>query len=209
METVYFNDLRFSRNNKNCYFRNATTKERLHRYVWKYYNGDIPEGYDIHHIDGDKGNNDISNLQMLSVHEHQRLHADKLTDKQREWRRNNLNENARPKAIEWHKSESGKSWHKEHIRKQHENGSFKKSLICTNCGKEFIGESKGGNSFCSGACKSMYRRKSYVDNIDKLCPVCSTIFKTNKYRPNETCSRSCANRYRWIKNESKKDTENE
>ena len=32
----------------------------LHRMVWTCYNGEIPDGYDIHHIDFDKNNNDIS-----------------------------------------------------------------------------------------------------------------------------------------------------
>ena len=42
------------------------------------------EGYEVHHIDGNKDNNDISNLQLLSRWEHQKLHQDtnKWTEKQ-------------------------------------------------------------------------------------------------------------------------------
>ena len=200
METVYFNGLRFSRPNKNCYFRNSVTQERLHRYVWKYHYGEIPEGYDIHHIDGDKGNNDISNLQMLSKHEHQMIHSRNLSDEQREWRRNNMNTKARPKAIEWHKSDSGKTWHTELIKKQHQNGAFKHTLICTYCGNTYIGEvhTNGGNTFCSNKCKSAYRRKIKSDNISVICLNCGKSFMTNKYKMAKTCSRSCTNHYRWL-----------
>jgi hypothetical protein len=38
---------------------------RVHRYVWEQCNGDIPKNYDIHHIDGDVSNNDISNLELV------------------------------------------------------------------------------------------------------------------------------------------------
>src|SRR5699024_5430833 len=39
------------------------TKTYLHRYVWEKYNGNVPKGFHIHHIDGNFSNNDISNLE--------------------------------------------------------------------------------------------------------------------------------------------------
>lgn len=45
-----------------------------HRIVWEEHYGKIPEGMQIHHIDGDKTNNDISNLQLLTPLEHSRIH---------------------------------------------------------------------------------------------------------------------------------------
>lgn len=36
----------------------------------------------IHHIDGDANNNDISNLQILTLGEHQKLHSQKYFDKE-------------------------------------------------------------------------------------------------------------------------------
>lgn len=47
---------------------------RLHRLIWTAVYGDIPEGYDIHHIDEDKNNNSISNLRLISHEEHVTLH---------------------------------------------------------------------------------------------------------------------------------------
>lgn len=46
-----------------------------HRIVWEGVNGPIPEGYDIHHIDGDTYNNDIDNLECMLHAEHARLTA--------------------------------------------------------------------------------------------------------------------------------------
>jgi hypothetical protein len=47
----------------------------LHRYVWIKNNGVIPEGYQVHHKDKNKMNFDISNLELVKLGEHQRLHA--------------------------------------------------------------------------------------------------------------------------------------
>lgn len=38
----------------------------VHRVVWRYFKGDIPEGLTIDHIDGNMQNNQINNLQLLS-----------------------------------------------------------------------------------------------------------------------------------------------
>lgn len=199
MSIQKFNGITFNEDEKGYYRSSTDFKCYMHRYVWEYYNGPIPKGYEIHHIDFDRSNNDISNLQLLSRSEHRKIHADLLTDEQREWRRQNLNENARPKAIEWHKSEEGSKWHSEQIKMQRELGVFKHKLICTNCGKVYVGEKNGENTFCSNACKSAFRRRSGKDNVERKCIVCGNLFMANKYKKSVTCSRSCANRYRAIK----------
>lgn len=46
-----------------------------YRKIWeKHNNKKIPEGYEIHHIDGNRKNNDPSNLQCVSIEEHLRIH---------------------------------------------------------------------------------------------------------------------------------------
>lgn len=49
----------------------------VHRDVWTYYNGEIPENHQIHHVDGNPANNNIENLQCLSTSEHRRIHGGK------------------------------------------------------------------------------------------------------------------------------------
>ena len=82
--------------------------KRLHRTVWEYYNGEIPCGYHIHHIDGDKNNNSIDNLTLVTASEHLSNHMS--TEERKE-----LSREAIKKAIKhapaWHKSEEGRNWH--------------------------------------------------------------------------------------------------
>lgn len=53
---------------------NHKSAQMEHRLVWESVYGPIPEGMQIHHIDGNKTNNDISNLQLVTPLEHSRIH---------------------------------------------------------------------------------------------------------------------------------------
>lgn len=199
MKEQYFNGIRFTIGPGRRYFSNSAVKPKsMHQYVWTYYNGTIPKGYDVHHVDGDRYNNDISNLQLLERSEHKKLHGRQLTQEQREWKRNNLNTKARPKAIEWHKSEEGKRWHKQHAKtmKQKE---VVVTCVCQQCGKQFTTVNNKGvtKRFCSGACSQKYRRENGLNNTTRTCVVCGKGFITDKYGKAITCSRSCGNKLAW------------
>lgn len=64
---------------KKGYFRFAKDSDGKLRFehciVWEKHNGKIPLGMQIHHIDFDKGNNKIENLQLVNPLEHKRLHS--------------------------------------------------------------------------------------------------------------------------------------
>ncbi len=49
-------------------------REKSYRKIWIENCGEIPDGYDIHHIDGDRNNNDISNLLALPSELHRKYH---------------------------------------------------------------------------------------------------------------------------------------
>jgi hypothetical protein len=38
----------------------------IHRLVWETFKGDIPNGYEINHIDHNKRNNNLDNLELVS-----------------------------------------------------------------------------------------------------------------------------------------------
>lgn len=207
-KSQYFAGYKFTRGkDPNSYYRCSKLKKRMHVFVWEYYNGPVPKGYEIHHIDLDKSNNDISNLQLLTISEHRRLHAQLLTEEQRQWKRNNLNINARPKAVEWHKSEEGRLWHKGLIKMQHETKIRKEELICSYCNKHYIGErySKTSNTFCSTKCRSAWHKQNDVHT--RICKYCGKEFTSTKRR--QTCSNTCAERLRQRSyNESKSSKKN-
>jgi hypothetical protein len=54
-------------------------REYEHRAVWRAHYGDIPTGYVVHHKDGNKTNNDISNLECIPKSECSALHSYKAT----------------------------------------------------------------------------------------------------------------------------------
>lgn len=53
---------------------------KTHRVVWELFNGPIPEGLVIDHIDGDKHNNKISNLRCVTKQQNTRFALQSLTD---------------------------------------------------------------------------------------------------------------------------------
>lgn len=193
---VYFNGMKFTRDENTGYYLNSTNRIRLHRYVWEQTHGKIPKGYHIHHIDGDKSNNDISNLMMLTPTEHLSYHGNKRANENYETMVKNLDLNARPKANEWHASEKGREWHKKHYNdmktKLHKETEFK----CEQCNKRFVAINNGKNRFCSNNCKSKWRRVNGLDDVIKECVYCEGKFTSNKYSKRKTCSRRCANKQR-------------
>lgn len=192
-----FNNTLFCRDDKTGYYLNSNTSTRLHRAVWEYYNGAIPVGYEIHHIDHDKGNNDISNLCMMTAEAHRKLHADELTEEQKEKLRQNLIDTAIPKATEWHKSADGRNWHKRHFDQMRDSLYVLRRFTCENCGAVYETYDHGTNRFCSNRCRAENRRKSGVDNEERICVICGGTFDANKYSKAKTCSSRCRSVLRW------------
>lgn len=189
VDYILYDGIKFYKEHKSGYYINPF-KERLHVYVWEKYNGEIPKGYQIHHINGNKDDNSIENLQMLSSFEHHHGHGIRRDkDKLRAYM-----DNARVYASEWHKSEAGREWHKEQwestLGKEFEKFVEKK---CECCGKTYTVTSvcASRSRFCSINCKAQYRRNSKVDNVDVVCPQCGKTFSTNKYARRIFCSDEC------------------
>lgn len=146
---------------KQGYYAGSVGKKkikRLHIYIWEKYYGAVPKGYHVHHIDEDKTNNDISNLALVNAHDHVSMHSSSAERVETAIR--NMNEKARPKAIEWHKGDQGREWHKEHWKVSIAPSAEQKiKKICIMCGKEYETPKmcEKQSKFCSNRCKAAYR----------------------------------------------------
>lgn len=165
---------------------------RLHTYVWEKHYGPVPDGYDVHHIDRDPSNNEISNLIIMPESEHHAMH---MADRNEDELCYILENYARPKAVLWHKSEEGRAWHKEQYKSTIGSKAGEvETLSCQYCGKEFQTPKLTAykTKFCSNNCKSAYRRKAGIDNVTRQCVICGKDFVCNKYSRSKHCSNKCA-----------------
>lgn len=81
LEYVEFDGRKYTLRNTGYYGATTGRRTLMHRDVWEHHNGPIPDGFDIHHVDHDRANNDLSNLVCLSKDEHTRLHhAERLEE---------------------------------------------------------------------------------------------------------------------------------
>lgn len=72
---IVYDELKYTINKDGYYECTTVDRLMLHNVVWEKQNGKKPKGYEIHHIDKNKVNNDISNLQLVTPKEHTKLHA--------------------------------------------------------------------------------------------------------------------------------------
>ena len=203
---LYFNEHKFTRDERTGYYLSAKPIDgkriRMHRYIYEFHNGKLPDGYHVHHLDRDKNNNNIDNLKAVSSKGHADEHAedraaryDKIVE--------NLRVNVRPKASEWHGSKEGRAWHKKQYERTKKSFNAIKEFKCEYCDKKFTTKMNGANRFCSNNCKSNHRRKSGVDNEERTCICCGKTFTTNKYTKQQCCSGSCSAKERWRRKNSK------
>lgn len=185
-----FNGYKFRLDKKSGYYLSSKKigdrRKRLHVYIWEYYYGKVPNGMSVHHKDEDKSHNDISNYELMTTKKHTKYHADEKVKNCYDDVIDNLLNNALPKAVEWHKSVKGSKWHKEHYQEMKDKLLPSRKFVCEYCHKEF--ESVQSRSkFCSNKCKSAYRRKNGVDNVEKICEKCGGKYIANKYSKTRYC----------------------
>ena len=162
MLSVEFNGIIFRKDKNTGYYKpNGTHANNgvmsLHREVWKEVNGEIKKGYLIHHKDGNKDNNELSNLDCITNKEHARLHPKKY----------DLEHLARIRELTkvWHGSPEGRAWHSKHAKE-----IFKKrkpiEKSCVVCGKTFFDYSRRDKSrFCHQNCKAKEFRRRHKEGI--------------------------------------------
>src|SRR2546422_281808 len=165
VETVTFNGRKYRRypesSNKahRRYFGRAG--HRLHRDVWEHWNGPIPAGHHIHHRDGNSGNNELSNLELVLASQHMGMHK----------RQADLEHLARirPLAAKWHKSKEGREFART-VSAKFLISQARVTKSCHFC--RFCFKGVAWQKFCSINCKQKWRRKTGADNVEKICGFC-------------------------------------
>ena len=127
----------------------------LHRAIWEDAYGPIPEGYEIHHVDGDVFNNRVTNLQCVHAVEHQREHA---LERHAAGLMAPPTDECRARAAEWHKSEDGRAWHREHAKQSWVDREWS-ARCCNECGREYRTAWPTRSKFCHLNCKMAALRR--------------------------------------------------
>ena len=169
------------------YFADSSsdTERRLHRAVWLAYHLHIPEGFHVHHEDEDRSHNQIENLLCLPGGEHIRHHNLERREELAE-----IGRKYQPRTKEWHASEAGRQWHKQHYQNTAEKLHARHEAPCSCCGKVFLASESIKNSdvrYCSKSCKAHARRQSGVDDVARVCGKCGAGFMANKYSARKSC----------------------
>lgn len=156
-EYIFFNEKKYSIDKTHGYWRSTDRAHTaLHRDIWKFYNGEVPEGYDIHHRDFNPLNNELSNLQCLTHAEHLRIHT---TERRKAGTlKAKLERNvpiicaqcgkeflARKKNAKFCSPLCNQHW-------QRDNGHRHVIRICDVCGKEFLSFKYSYAKYCSHEC---------------------------------------------------------
>lgn len=194
-EVIEFDGIRYTRRPGKRYFKtwrwDSTQKrycaDSLHRAVWRFHYGDIPDDHDIHHKDGNWDNNDISNLECLSEKEHFQQHRDRMYRTPEQMRP------TREGLARWFEEVRGTEEYREQCRRRIDIARSKAkpvNYLCEVCGACFTVTRLGGKKakFCSRLCKS--RGAEARKHVDKVCCVCDQPYRG--LPESVCCSKSCS-----------------
>lgn len=70
-----YDDLKFTLRPSGYYALTTNERTLMHRYVWEKERGKIPKGWDIHHLNEQKHDNRVDNLECLPKAEHTRKYS--------------------------------------------------------------------------------------------------------------------------------------
>lgn len=209
---IYGYDSKNSNNSDYWWIAGGGSNKSEHRLISQYYYGDIKSGYVVHHKDHNSLNNNINNLELMSVKEHNKYHANlikgennpyhKMTD---DWKHNFAsmpgetnpnysgisNEQIKNEILEKTKSLGRVMYINEYKKLAREKGL---PLGFSKWRKENLGELKDLLSWAADACKVLNedlhpkvlkRYKEAIDNGYK--PYIDTNSLTDKIKITKKC----------------------
>lgn len=127
----------------------------LHVAIWEYYSGEtVPPGYCVHHRDGNPYNNDFENLECVERSKHLSEHARRNLENPDYAEKNKRDLRiAQERAKEWHCSDEGREWHREHtMRSLAKAWAFREERVCLVCGKPYIARTSR-SKYCCNSCQ--------------------------------------------------------
>ena len=143
---------------------------RLHREIWMAAHGPIPKGYHVHHINGDKSDNRLENLTLMSNADHSAYHYDgHLRSHLDKAHANSKKSNERNRAIR-----------------------LQRDLVCVICGSVYHSSAVNYSRFCSPECVEQARTTRFAGE-DRLCEHCGESYHATR-RTQRYCSRTCNSR---------------
>ena len=182
---IIFNNMKF-RKIKNGKYK---TDEFLHRCLYQYFVGEIPAGFEIHHIDNNPENNSLENLLCLTKSEHTRLHFESST--------------GRFSKAEMTCQMCGKTFQKRYnghnrfcsdkCKNKARHIEDREVRICAYCGNPFETEHSSKVTHCSVSCAQKDRHRDSWEDL--ICPVCGKKFSAKKQFHQQYCSQICARKF--------------
>lgn len=176
------------------------TNYPIHRAVYAYYRGEIPANYEIHHVDENKANNTLVNLQCLTKQEHRRLHNNQSLQEER------ICKICGKVFI----VQKGCQKHVIYCSKKCQYEASRVKRICSLCGKEFLTTSWKPAEHCRSCARKLSWEKRRVQNpprplIKKHCPICGKLFVVDwTHKKTQCCSRACGHKLQWQKRKLQK-----
>ena len=150
-KTQVFDGRKYYLHKNQRYFKCSIAKKNtyLHRMVWTYHNGNIPNGLVIDHIDRNKSNNQIENLRLVDW----KTNRDNIDDKYKEIYRQNM--------IRFNSQDSGKWWQTTSSRARRSKALSdswrdrpKVEKTCVLCSRVFYAKHNSAK-YCSKECRQI------------------------------------------------------
>ena len=138
------------------------TTESLHRAVYTNEVGDIPEGYHIHHKDGNQLNNSVENLVCIERSKHMSKHANESWENRETVQRvcefcGKTFDTRFLGPIRFCSAKCTTKW-------RHASGIDDEERVCEYCGETFMTNKYKKHRYCSNSCvaKGRYSRRIIV-----------------------------------------------
>jgi hypothetical protein len=174
---------------------NPNRQTFLHRYVWVEEVGSIPDKFHVHHKDGNRANNELSNLECVDATTHVKLHADIFGKTDHVCVVCGKTFTAAPQYIK--KGFCGMSCQNKARRLS---GIDDETRVCTECGYSFLVNKYKKTRLCSRKCQDGLQSRTEKERqkdrpvFSHICKWCGAGYLSKKEKVLKGfCSIKCTN----------------